>query len=730
MAAAVVLQHHRSPVVVKKMTAHDLLESNHDWGVEKRDPVSGHFPSRGGSGDSGHMPDLPVEGGLVKTPRPTRPLHKLQISGHRPSAAIYCDPEDTALPRAEGDPSTLLQSNSRRSPTKSDSWRSSPSKARSKSFNFNSDNKIVVDETLDEEALSGSAVVTRARTLRLSKSTQLDRVPCLGKVLRSNYFDALMGVIILANCVTMGFEAEMLLGKEEQWSAVVTASGNFFICAFIVEIILRCLAFGCQIYAPLRRWGGDPWMFADLMIVIVTGIIGEWILPAAGVGSSLLEPLVGLRALRIIRLVRVVRSVDWFREVWLLLRGLVGSGRVLVWTVVVVFFLTYIFAVFGVWLLGVSLQENVQALDESELSTVAGEELQMLVQVTGGVMPMMATLVQVLTLDSWMSIVRPMAHYVFWAYPFFYLYISVAVIVMMNLVTAIIVENALASSKQDNDDLLAEAEREKAAEIAKFKHMFEMLDSDGNGEITWDEFETAFADDELRAKLHAFGINSTNCHEMFELLDTGDGSISMPELFEGLAKLDGPATSADVFKVSKTNELVCKLVLQQNVEMQEDLQELARHVSGAQLSQRAGTFKRRACHSSGSLEKYDANSSMNSSMNSPSKRNENEVTLSTILQAIEASRKQSEETAQLMDRNIQACNARVSQVAADLTNLHCHLGIGLASTRSTDSGNRQSCNVWPELCSSLPMAPLPLAPKLVASESTVMNSYHSPVVSA
>merc|ERR1719440_1856255 len=100
-------------------------------------------------------------------------------------------------------------------------------------------------------------------------------------------------------------------------------------------------------------------------------------------------------------------------------------------------------------------------------SSAAGEDdealktLKELVEITNGVFPMMYTLIQVLTLDSWTSVARPIQKYAWWSWVFFYLYIAVAVIVMMNLVTAVIVENALKNSQKDANAMLKEKEKHK-----------------------------------------------------------------------------------------------------------------------------------------------------------------------------------------------------------------------------------------------------------------------------
>jgi len=277
------------------------------------------------------------------------------------------------------------------------------------------------------------------------------------------------------------------------------------------------------------------------------------------------------------------------------------SGRVLFWTVVVIFLITYIFAVFGVVLLGTKIKEKHDDFVNSTGS--ADQELEFLVTTVDGVLPLMYTLIQVLTLDSWNSILRPMMKHIPWSWTFFYLYISIAVIVMMNLVTAVIVENALKNSQQDAAELIAQREKEKEIKLAHFQRVFEELDMDGDGELSWQEFESAFEDPQLAKELRLLGIDADNCREIFDLLDDGDGVLTPKVFFQGLSRMDGTPHAKDLLRTSKMTDLTLKMMRQQSQELQEDVGELLRHTPGAMIRERMGSLRSRACkrHDTGGL---------------------------------------------------------------------------------------------------------------------------------
>ena len=64
-----------------------------------------------------------------------------------------------------------------------------------------------------------------------------------------------------------------------------------------------------------------------------------------------------------------------------------------------------------------------------------------------------------------------------WTGAFFILFIAVAVFVMLNLVTAVIVENAFSDSKSEEKELAVRLEREKEEELEDLKQFFLQIDS-------------------------------------------------------------------------------------------------------------------------------------------------------------------------------------------------------------------------------------------------------------
>jgi len=432
-------------------------------------------------------------------------------------------------------------------------------------------------------------VERRKTEMQAAQAPGAARFPILASIILNQWFELAISILVLANCITMGIEAQMQVGNLMEWGDVVDQSEHVFTAIFLIELVARTVVFGWKTYMPFGIHG-SLFNFFDAFLVLVTGVCATWMLPLVGAqNSDDWRILTMLRACRLMRLVRVVRKVQAFHEVWLLLRGLSESMWTLFWTLVVIFFLTYTFSVFGVVSISVNLMEQIQSTNNPS-ERAAMEELYVMIN---SVPNMMYTLIQFLTLDSWNAIARPLQGYITWSWIFFYSYISVAVIVLMNLVTAIIVENALKNSAKDEEQVLAAKEKAKRDELANVKTLFGLIDLDSDGVITYQEFEAAFQDPELSMKLKLLDIDLEELHDIFRLLDTGDGSLDLEEFFEGLTKMDGLARSKDLFKVAKNVETILRLLAQFIKENQEDTQLLLNRVIGS-CPERGGSLKSRA----------------------------------------------------------------------------------------------------------------------------------------
>eukprot|EP00927_Polykrikos_kofoidii_P018625 TRINITY_DN18653_c0_g2_i2.p1 TRINITY_DN18653_c0_g2~~TRINITY_DN18653_c0_g2_i2.p1 ORF type:complete len:479 (+),score=64.74 TRINITY_DN18653_c0_g2_i2:84-1439(+) len=152
-----------------------------------------------------------------------------------------------------------------------------------------------------------------------------------------------------------------------------------------------------------------------------------------------------------------------------------------------------------------------------------------------------------------------------WSWVLFYIYVAVAVIVLLNLVTAVIVENAFKYSHLDEVEEITALEKERLASLEELKTLFECLDDDLSGDITWDEFEQGFSKPEIRMQMEKLEIGEDELKPLFDLLDSsGDGVLSLEVFFKGIQRCSGTATAKETFQISKRVEHLCSLVEDNN----------------------------------------------------------------------------------------------------------------------------------------------------------------------
>merc|ERR1719356_2432596 len=161
----------------------------------------------------------------------------------------------------------------------------------------------------------------------------------------------------------------------------------------------------------------------------------------------------------------------------------------------------------------------------------------------------MMTLFQVMTLDSWTSIMRPLMKQEPWVVFFFVAFISIAEFVLMNLITAVIVEHAFSDSKNEQSELAQEKEREMETELQELQYLFNRIDADGSGKLSRAEMDKAMRIKKVRHKLQKLDIMPKDIAELWEILDDGDGELDSEEFVNGIRRLRGEARSKDILRL-------------------------------------------------------------------------------------------------------------------------------------------------------------------------------------
>ncbi|CAD7948948.1 unnamed protein product [Amoebophrya sp. A120] len=355
------------------------------------------------------------------------------------------------------------------------------------------------------------------------------------QLLLTQKFDLIIGFVILVNSVTIGWETQAEVKNEDTTAFVVLE--HLFLVIYSFELWLRFYAFGWRCLK-------SGWVMFDAVLVGV-GILANWFLPIMFSHSpDELGPILVLRVLRLLRLARAVRLLIAFRSLWMLVRGLLTSATTMSYTVVLIFLLMYVSAVLAA---EVITKNRDLYLDDAELLHIVDNNF-------SGLFVIMVTLVQFVTLDSAGAIYLPLIKREPALALFFMAFILIVSIALMNLVTAVIVEGAIAQAEADKEVQLAYKAERLQRMMPELRAMFELFDEDQSGELTKEEMVSGLESNEDLKNELSFIMGTVDPESLFEMLDTdGGGKISIDEFCTQIVKC---VTSARPIELERILKLV------------------------------------------------------------------------------------------------------------------------------------------------------------------------------
>eukprot|EP00929_Paragymnodinium_shiwhaense_P051451 TRINITY_DN25890_c0_g2_i1.p1 TRINITY_DN25890_c0_g2~~TRINITY_DN25890_c0_g2_i1.p1 ORF type:complete len:1165 (-),score=239.14 TRINITY_DN25890_c0_g2_i1:263-3757(-) len=381
---------------------------------------------------------------------------------------------------------------------------------------------------LDAEAEARCPLIHRCVSLSTKSIAELRRLIIL--FVSWSYFDYVMAMLIVLNAITIGAQSDWHVRNPGQETPnVFNISEEVFAMVFTAELGLRLLAFGTWFFY-MPEW---KWNIFDITVVCLQ--LSEEIL-ALFTGSAR-EEKVGnlnfirvLRVLRLARIIRVFRLLRYLQELRAMLLSIVSSLRSLCWTICLLLFLIYILSVYVTQLIADTSVARPNILDPeiSELPRYFGSlpacVLSLFQAMTGGV--------------DWNDLNDPLATLVS---PHLTIvlcaYIAFAVFAMMNVVTGVFVESALATAKEDRESEVR----------AQVRRLFRMSDTDDDGKITWEEFTYQLTMPGMDKYFSALDIDIGEARGLFLLLDTDEsGEVDMEEFVLGCLRLRGPAKAIDL----------------------------------------------------------------------------------------------------------------------------------------------------------------------------------------
>ena len=218
----------------------------------------------------------------------------------------------------------------------------------------------------------------------------------------SRIFQFIVVLIIIINAITIGVNTYNLSQFIRQVLNYIDYSITIF---FVIEILIRFIA------EPKKlNFFKNGWNVFDTLIVLLS------LVPIPNNSSFLL--------LRLLRVFRVLRLISVVPELKKIIEALLSSVTRVFYVGLLLFIILYIYATIGSILFSTDIPERWVDVGVS-----------------------MITLFQVLTMSSWEQVMLPLQDLYWWAWSYFFSFIIICGITMLNLLIAILVDVVINQKK-------------------------------------------------------------------------------------------------------------------------------------------------------------------------------------------------------------------------------------------------------------------------------------------
>eukprot|EP00929_Paragymnodinium_shiwhaense_P085867 TRINITY_DN46322_c0_g1_i1.p1 TRINITY_DN46322_c0_g1~~TRINITY_DN46322_c0_g1_i1.p1 ORF type:complete len:580 (-),score=114.95 TRINITY_DN46322_c0_g1_i1:134-1873(-) len=379
---------------------------------------------------------------------------------------------------------------------------------------------------LEKPAPDGMDYVTPLSARRLeAESAEMEPQPVaetfLQTILDSPGLEACTCVAIILNAIVLGLETDyhsvhLHMVKKP---LVFEVLEGMFCLLFLAELLLRLCVYKLRFFVMV----GWPWNWFDFVVVAmqVLDVASKLLMigpPSGGGGASTLRVLRLARLVRIVRAFRVVRFRDELKG---LVNSIVGSMQSLAWTLLLLFGLIYVAAVFFTQ---VATQARAEASDgsivddlEEWYGTLSMTSMTLYQCVTGGV--------------DWRKPLRPLLQLSPMLTVVFSGYIAFTLFAIMNVVTGAFVEKMSQVAQSEKDEHLANSLLDACKKVAG-----------DDFTISWTTFQTMLTDKHVLEYFQALPLETHDAEVLFGLLDEdGQGQIDVLQFVSGCLNLRGPA---------------------------------------------------------------------------------------------------------------------------------------------------------------------------------------------
>eukprot|EP00927_Polykrikos_kofoidii_P065927 TRINITY_DN6161_c1_g1_i1.p1 TRINITY_DN6161_c1_g1~~TRINITY_DN6161_c1_g1_i1.p1 ORF type:complete len:642 (-),score=117.53 TRINITY_DN6161_c1_g1_i1:54-1979(-) len=362
---------------------------------------------------------------------------------------------------------------------------------------------------------------------------------------KSGAFESCTQFTIIAYTLFMGFQVDFQIQSlhpntsvDNTQQALLNGIETTFCVIFLFELVIRTIAGG---WKTELRW------FVFDAILVIGGIINE-VEKLTSSGEERLHgsTLITIRLCRMLRLLRMVRLVKAFRELRVVVMAIGSCTRPLFWTMFLLLLLIYFLTT---CLLTSAFAHQTHVFDSSE----SGKKR---LELYGSFIRTMLTLFQSISSGiDWNDASAPMEELVPWVAIVFTMYVACVVFAIMNVVTGVFVDQAMACVSKDQD-LVEMEERSKRQGIVKQIERIFRDASDGSDSISSDHMGKLIDDPRIRAFFKQLDMEVWDVQTFLELVDSDNNLIDVESFVNGCLRVKGVAKNIDLIALKYHNQVL------------------------------------------------------------------------------------------------------------------------------------------------------------------------------
>eukprot|EP00931_Biecheleriopsis_adriatica_P121452 TRINITY_DN96539_c0_g1_i1.p1 TRINITY_DN96539_c0_g1~~TRINITY_DN96539_c0_g1_i1.p1 ORF type:complete len:649 (+),score=126.38 TRINITY_DN96539_c0_g1_i1:55-2001(+) len=374
----------------------------------------------------------------------------------------------------------------------------------------------------------------------------------LAAFVRTPCFDYISSTVLIANALFIGVQVQFDYAESVPDS--ITWVDYSFSLLFVLELGMRLYGFGCHLFwvtSPERSWN---WF--DFGIVSFSTVDTILNIALAGESSALanISVLRMIRIVRITRVLRIIRVMKSFKDLRILLGAIASTLKTGVYAFVLILAAMWMFAIAIAQMVaqyraelkkqGKDISEDLEFFYGSLFKAI----LSLYMTISGGV--------------DWRDAAMPLLDVNPLAFAMFLFYTLIMSLCVLNVLTGIFCQAAIESAAADQENIIEFQLFEKQRYVETLEKLFSDFDDDLNGKCSLQEFETHLSNSTMQALLRSLEIEVRDALTLFELLDTdGTGEIDLDEFVTGCITLRGGAKAVHMEKMQALAKHIDKLMI-------------------------------------------------------------------------------------------------------------------------------------------------------------------------